>query len=106
MDSLFRLLIIILSILTIPYLTSLIATMSVDKPKDIRQRRTRNILLALFWLMLTASVLSIIISLTAIVLKTNTLFGYHTGDLSRIRTLILTAGNLMVAMHFYKIHAQ
>lgn len=96
-----RLLIIFISIITIPYLISLISNTRHDWPTDQNQKNTRWLLLSLFSVMLVGACLSVLIS--GLGLFTDVFVDIPLADISRARTLFLTVGNFILAIHFYNL---
>lgn len=102
-DDLVRLIIVFLSLLTIPYLLLLLKVMLTEKTNGHAQKSTRLVLTMLFSLMLAGSLMSLIISLLSIFPNFISING-NINVLSRTRTLLLTIGNFFLALHFYHIH--
>lgn len=98
-----RLAIVFLSLITIPYLVSLIKSTTANEAENDSQKSTKILLTALFFVMLFGSIMSLTISTMAL-LPNAYFFNGHFTILSRARTLLLTIGNFFLAMHFYHIH--
>lgn len=102
----FQIIIIIFNSLTLPFLIKLIVGTAKRLKKNKKpDKPTAYLLIALFSILSIAAVASICVSGHALV-KDNGFYTdkIHTGDISLIRSLFFSFGNLLVSLYFYKLY--
>lgn len=103
MDSFLRVLIVLFSFLTIPYLILLIRGLIIDGKYE-KDKQTHYLLLILFFVMLIACLMSLSISTIGLLGEYRLIDGSgYINQASRVRTLILSFSNFALSIYFYKL---
>ena len=101
----FQVIIIIFNSLTLPFLVKLIiGTINRLKKNKKPDKLTAYLLIFLFSILSVSSIASICVSGFALIKHNGYASPIHTGDISLIRSLFFSLGNLLVSLYFYKLY--